>query len=343
MIAVALIVLTGFRGHPGAVGLPGILWTGKGVGSGWGGFSLDKLGLVVVGMGEYLLGGHNVPSADLHFGTSEWRGAFVVEMFLLAAAALLLWRRRHDPVIRTTAIVFLGTLAAGQFMNAYAQPSDPQMQINVMPWLSVAVALLVAELLLWVRLRQAVVPLAFACALLPLAYNVEAFSGARGQDGRMEGAVHELERLTDPARTVFVYADFEPIVAWQFLIWSHDWEGTCGLGPAPQPSPKFKWIGLFEPVIHHPSITNAEYAAALRKELDCAFDKGYRVVVGGTVWQKSVRGLADWMTELNGRSRAAVLYAVLHDGYLATPLAEPVFDGSQVFYQEITRPRAAAR
>ena len=51
---------------------------------------------------------------------------------------MVLWPRRHEPRLRAVAIVFLGTLGAGQVLNLYAQPQDPQMQINVMPWLTVA-------------------------------------------------------------------------------------------------------------------------------------------------------------------------------------------------------------
>ncbi|MBS0520510.1 MAG: hypothetical protein JSR90_17575 [Proteobacteria bacterium] len=339
MIGTALIVLTVFRGHPGAVGLPGVLWTGKGVRSGWSGVSLDKLGLVVVGMGEYWLGGHNIPSPDVTSPlASEWGLAFAAEMLALVLALVLLWRRRRDPALRTAAVVFIGTLVAGEVMNAYSQPQDPQMQINVMAWLAVVVALLVGRLSGGAGVRPVIMVLAFCCALFPLAYNVRAFAPLRGRDGQMVGAVRALESQTDPDRTVFVYAGFETIVAWQFALWGPNWEGVCDLGAAPQAVPKFKWISLFGPLVHHPSWTDDEYAAAIRREIECAFDKGYRVVVGGLVWQKSPAELAEWMTSLNARARAPVLHALLHDNRRTIPLAKPILDDSFVIYQELVRP-----
>jgi hypothetical protein len=334
MVGTALVVVILTQGHPGAVGLPGVLWTGKGMGSGWAGFSIDKLSLVPVGMGEYWLGGTNVPAAHLLTTTgAEWASAFAMEMVLLVAIGVLLWRRRHDRRLRVAAIVFLGTLAGGEVMNAYSQPTDPQMQLNVMPWVALAIAALAIPLLRFGSPRRAFA-VVVALLILPFAYNVRVFGALRGHDGRMQAAVHQLEELTDPARTVFVYSGFEGMVTWQFALWTHRWEGVCDLGRAPQPTPKFKWIGLFGPLIHHPEMTDEEYLSAIKAQLDCAFDKGYRVV-SGPVWTMTTPQLADYMTALNARRRAAALHGLLQN-YRARPIGGPAVDGYGA-YSEITR------
>jgi hypothetical protein len=341
MVGTALIVVMLAQGHLGAVGLPGVLWTGKGIDSGWAGFSIDKLLLVAVGMGEYWLGGANVSAAHLFTSTgAEWASAFTVQILLLVSAGLLLWRKRYEPRFRTAAIIFLGTLAGGEVMNAYSQPSDPQMQINVMPWMTLAMALLLAPLFRLQRSRR-IFAIVVALLILPLVYNVRVFGALRGRDGQMQAAVRQLEELTDPARTVFVYASFESMVTWQYALWTHRWEGVCDLGRAPQPIPKFKWIGLFGPLIHHPALTDEEYLSAIKAQLDCAFDKGYRVVAG-PVWTMSVAQLADSMTTLNARNRASGLHTLLQT-YHAKPIGGPIVDGSGG-YSEITRgPSTAAR
>src|SRR5262249_42884326 len=128
-----------WEGHPGAVGLPALLWTGKGVGTGFGGFSIEKLGLLAGGIGEYWWGGHNLATLQSLAGKwPEWLPSLSLQVVLLAILAHVFWQRRFDVRWRATAIVFLGTLAAGQVMNAYSQPQDPQMQLNVMPWLTLA-------------------------------------------------------------------------------------------------------------------------------------------------------------------------------------------------------------
>ncbi|HEY6983337.1 glycosyltransferase family 39 protein [Reyranella sp.] len=335
MVAVALLAANRWEGHNGAVGLPDLLWTGKAVGSGWGGFSIDKLGLVIAGMGEYLLGGRNLPAAHLFRAEgAEWAIAFGIEFMLLLSMLLLLWKRRDDGTMRTVAVLFLGTLAAGEVMNGYSQPTDPQMQINVMPWVTIAAALLLAEAAKLTASRHVVILIGTGMALALLAYNVAAFSAERGRDGKIEAALRGLERLSDPARTVYVYSGWETMVTWQYVAWAHRWEGVCDLGPAPRPAPKFKWISLFGPLVHHPSWTNREYVAAIEAELDCAFDKGYRVIAG-PVWAKSADQLADWMTSLNARNRGPALRALL-DRYRATPLGGPTIDGIEG-YREIVR------
>ena len=42
-------------GHNGAVGLHDILWTGKGVATGWAGLSWDKAWMMLSGVGNYFL------------------------------------------------------------------------------------------------------------------------------------------------------------------------------------------------------------------------------------------------------------------------------------------------
>jgi hypothetical protein len=332
ILGTALLTTLMWMGHPSAVDLPGLLWTGKGISSGWSGFSVDKLGLVVGGMGEYWWGGHVISALPLFcFGNPEATLAFAAEMIVLAAAVAFFWQRRHDARMRTVAVIFLGTLVAGEVMNAYSQPADPQMQINVMAWLPVVIALLLATCAT-PRLRIVVA----ALALVPIAYNVVAFSQYRGHDSRMEAALRQLEPMFDPARTVFVYAGWENMVNWQYLEWTRRWDGVCDLGPAPLAAPRFKWISLINYAVNQPSWTPAEHIAAVKAETDCAFDKGYRVV-SGPFWAWSADQLADIMTSLGARDRAFALHAWLHATYDAKPLGGPDSEDGPGGYQELTR------
>src|SRR6185312_12178704 len=54
VVATAGIVQQIWEGHAGAVGLPDLLWTGKGVDTGWGGLSWQKGWLMLWGLGSYL-------------------------------------------------------------------------------------------------------------------------------------------------------------------------------------------------------------------------------------------------------------------------------------------------
>jgi hypothetical protein len=121
--------------------------------------------------------------------------------------------------------VFLGTLGAGQVMNLYSQPHDPQMQVNVMAWLTVAWALLLAAM------RSGGGPVFGVLAVLslaPLLLNVAFFSRWRGGDAEATAALATIEQRFPPDSTVFVYWGFEPITMWQYALWSRtwDWDGA---------------------------------------------------------------------------------------------------------------------
>jgi hypothetical protein len=211
--------------------------------------------------------------------------------------------------------VFLGTFAAGEVFNLYSQPQDPQMQVNIMAWVTLAWALVVAAIVPPPR-RSAIATYAAATllSLAPLAYNLNALAPNRGSDSAQLAALSEIERNVDPARTVFLYFGFESIASWQYLVWTHRWAGVCDVGQAPSAQPKFKWISVVRTLVDQPNYSAAEHAAALRREIDCAFDKGYRVVASD-VWQFSVDTLSGQLITLRGTAHAAALHAALHDAY----------------------------
>jgi hypothetical protein len=214
-------------------------------------------------------------------------------------------------------------------MNAYSQPQDPQMQINVMAWLPVAWGLFVAQVLQWTH-RRAVAVALVVLSLLPLPYNVLSLAPKRGADGFWQARLGDVERASDPARTVLVYSGFESIVAWHYLIWTHRWEGVCDLGPAPMPTPKYKWISILSPAVHYPNWTPAQHAAEIKRQLDCAFDKGYRVVAAD-IWKMSAEDLSGQFLILSAGNRGPALHEMFNRDYSATPLTN--LDG----YHEIKR------
>ncbi len=152
ILAVSGVVELLWEGHNGAIGLHDILWTGKGVFkegehdvTGWAGLSLDKAWMMLAGVGNYflLIGGFVDPLSARH-AAAGLALSVLFQFVLFIVTIVLLWPRRHEPRLRCLALVFLGTLGAGEVLNFYAQPQDPQMQVNVMVWLTVTWALLLA-------------------------------------------------------------------------------------------------------------------------------------------------------------------------------------------------------
>jgi hypothetical protein len=333
IVASAGIVELLWEGHNGAVGLHDLLWTGKGVSTGWAGLSWDKAWMMLSGVGNYFLiaGGWVDPLSAQRAAPALLLSA-LAQAAILVACLMVLWPRRHEPRLRTVAVVFLGTLAAGQVFNLYSQPQDPQMQINVMPWLAVAWGLLMATPL--PRARVVAVALV-VLSILPLVWNVGALARFRDGDTRALAAMRALERQLPPESTVFVYWGFEPIATWQYALWSHtwDWDGKLAIAPAPSSDPRFKWIALDAGAIRHPDWTARQNAEVLARDIDQALDRGYRVVISD-VWTWPREELAGQLGALSAADRADAIYAMLHHRYEARPVLSDPMAGT---YYELRR------
>lgn len=335
IVATAGIIQQIWEGHNGAMGLPDLLWTGKGVSTGWAGIGWDKAWMMLSGVGNYflILGGFVDP-----LSSKRAMGPLLVSVAIQAAiflgCAVLMWPRRHDRRVRTTAIVFLGTLAAGQVMNFYSQPQDPQMQINVMSWLTVAWALLAGAM----SARRGIVIGAMALSCVPFVWNVHALAQWRGKDSANVATVEALKRQFPPDTTVYVYWGFEYLTAWKFLLWARDpdMDGKGMLEPAPAKEPKFKWISINGGAIRYPEWTPERHAQAIKRDIDLALDRGYRVLITD-VWAWSVDELTGQLGGLSAAARAPAIYAALHDNYQAAPVFSSEIAGT---YYELRRKSA---
>jgi hypothetical protein len=275
IVATATVVALLWRGHNGAVGPFDLIWTGKAVHSAWAGFSWAKFGYLRDGVAAYLLGTALswLPVA----GWDLWRYLSLVLIVALTAAAWSeLWPRRREPRVRAAVAVFGVTFLAGEVFNLYSQPQDAQMQINVMPWLTLAwlYALQAAA----ARWRRGVATMTALAAIL-LAHNVWSLTPLRGLDARWRLAFAELERRTDPSRTVFVVHDFDWVMPYGSLYWGIEEPGVDHLGPAPQAMPKFKWIGFIGQLLRHSDWPIERQAADLRQQIDRALALGYDVLL----------------------------------------------------------------
>jgi hypothetical protein len=326
ILAVSGIVQLSWEGHNGALGLHDILWTGKGLFwkgkldiSGWAGFSTDKLWSMLSGVGNYFLivGGFVDPYAA-RLAAPGLVIAAALQLAIFIAAVVALWPRRREPRVRALAIVFLGTLGAGQVMNFYSQPQDPQMQVNVMAWLTVAWALLLAA----VPARPAILAICIVLSAAPLAWNVQRLAQYRGGDPASIAAITAIEQRFPLNRTVFLYWGFEPIVVWQFARWSHTWdlelEGVPDPGPAPSEQPRFKWLTVMAGALRHARWTPEQHAAELKGSIDRMIDLGYQVVVSD-VWSWTPEELSGRLAGLVAAARGPALHAMLHETYDAKP------------------------
>jgi hypothetical protein len=326
MAACAVIASLVTMGHAGAVGPLGLLWTGKAVISVWAGFTWAKVGYLWDGVAAYLLG-VGITTIPNFPGWDAWRFLSVLASLIIAIIALRqVWPQRSNSRVRALLTVFGGTFVAGEIFNLYAQPQDPQMQVNVMGWLTAgwALALVAAQRRWGPRALGALT----AATVALLAYNVWSLAPLRGQDSQWQRTAERLERDADPARTVFLLHDFDWTMVYAALHWGLSEPGTGSLRPAPQASPKFKWIGFTGDVLRHPDWTVERQVETLQRQIDRAFELGYEVMVV-RLWDMSLGNLEAATGMVASSRQLDALRALLHRNYSATlafddPMAGPV-------------------
>jgi hypothetical protein len=267
-----------------------VFWAGKGVGTGWGGFTWTKVLLAWVGAAESVLGAENVGSLDALHGDPvafEMRVGALILVALAAALVMYAWTHRRDPRVLAALSVLGGTLLAGTVFNLYAQPQDPQMVISVMIW-TVPGWALVANTIIALKAvrppwRQAAIvlrPMLVLALLWPLAYNVRALAAQRGLDAVWEGIAEGLAARFDPDRTVFLYQGFEGVITWQFAMLGGDYIDIDNLPPASAATRSFKYMDVTTPRILHRDWTTEQVTDAVKERIDAALDRGYQVVAG---------------------------------------------------------------
>lgn len=315
MVATAAVMAWVWQGHPKSVGPFELIWTGKAVRSVWAGFTWAKVGYLWDGMVAYLLGA-GVAALPGIPGWDIWRYTATIWMVAVAAiAGRLLWRSRQDVQVRALAAMFGVTFAAGCVFNLYSQPQDPQMQINVMAWLTVGWALTLTA----ARDRYGRRGLAALAALTAalFAYNVWSLAPLRGLDSAWQHAIERMERAADSDRTVWLMHDFDWAMVYGSLHWGTAEPGTDDLGPAPQEEPKFKWIGFTGQVLRHPDWSDERQVEDLRRQIDRALDLGYDVLVV-RLWGMDLPQLEVATGMVASSARLDALRRLLHDDYVAT-------------------------
>lgn len=315
--------------------LSDLIWTGKGVDSGYAGFATRKLVFLWIGISESLVGGRNLASIEM---VPTILGELVVSTCLLVATAAatlaLCWKNRSFVETRIVFAVFAITFAAGEFMNLYSQPQDPQMQINVMSWVTVGLALVVAHAAR--RYRRIVLPAFLVLSLGILVHNAHGLVATRGEDARWREALGRMEREVDPANTFLLVQGFEPLVSQTFYHWKGEWRFFETLGPAPTPLTKFKILALVSGPVNRPRLTPEQQADELKGEIEKAMSLGYNVVAVN-LWGWSEEKMALELSTVANHDKAAALYRMLHTSFVGIPLYEDPVAGT--FVRLVKAPR----
>jgi len=296
------------------------LWSGKGLGTGWGGFSAAKIILLLSGVHESVVGGANVATLGDILRTPHvlWIAATWVGM-LLAFIVLVVEARRHwsRPEWRFAAVGFVGTFVLAEGMNLYIQPQDPQMQLQPMVWLPFAAGALFwitgRHAAAWVRVSARAVMVAAVIVLL--VGNVTAYSPSRHEDSIALANIKMVESFTRPAQTMFVVHGFESLATWLTATWGEGAVWPNDERPQPQEHvPRFHGIYIASEATVFPSRSPQDAANDVVRLVSRALDEGF-TVVSTDIW---VADEAAWIASfvtVSGPEKPKAIRAALQENF----------------------------
>lgn len=281
-----------------------ILHPSKTTPNGYLGFRWNKIVSASVGIGNYYLGGRNIPDNRNAFSDPNILGRMRISWaFAIVTLAALLWAAIRRDRTRLLAIFGLAVFAMGQMEHLYSQPQDPQSQIEPM-FATILGVIVILEALGRVRLLAVAMGVAF---LLEGGDNARLMLATRGEDSRYMKQANELAQLFSPDNTVMVSQGWEE---WNTWVYSETFGGD---------SPRYvaRNVGLVNGFIQHLGATPVEAADLMAKQIGDALAGGNRVVAN-VVWVGSREDFAYSLSTLatieNARIYTDRLYGAFHAG-----------------------------
>jgi hypothetical protein len=131
------------------LGFASIIWSGKGVGSIWGGFTEEKFSFEILGLIEVLLGGRNLGSLEISYPIWLLIAALWVYSFAIWGSYASIVR----PQFRALGLYLVSYFLGSALFNLYSQPQDPQMQITALPATLGLVSLAYADILQRIQVK----------------------------------------------------------------------------------------------------------------------------------------------------------------------------------------------
>ncbi len=318
-------------------------WSGKGIGTGWGGFSLNKVIFMWSGIAQYVAGGQNIAAVEQVMAPPRVLWIALTWVLVVALAALFAreclshWERSEW---RIAAAILGSAFVLGEAMNLYVQPQDPQMQLQPMTWFPFA-----AGAVFW-RAERAInrsVPsaavrgaLTITAALL-LAVNLDAYRHARHGDSVAINNVRKLESIADPSRTVFLAHGFEGMTTWAATTWGLGvvWPNRESQEPLTH-APRFNLISIGAQGTEFPQRSAQEAADDVVRLVSRAIGEGFDVVATD-FWVAPEEQWTAWFDTIAGADKPRAIRAALHSRFTGLPIGSVPEWGT--FYRITQRPR----
>jgi Dolichyl-phosphate-mannose-protein mannosyltransferase len=299
VFGVACLVIPFLCSLKSHIALATIIWPGKGLSTGWAGFSAAKIVFATAGIGQYLFGGRNLIAFGQMLTRLSLSTLIFSWLFYIALGALLLRSIRSnqiDPRFKMLTLFLVLDFIFAEMMNLYSQPQDPQMELQPMLWVPVGFSLCLLPKIMKRRLLY--------LASIPFILNTSILIANRGGDSF---AIDQMRNLQDNFRgqkIVMITYGFDPLPAWANVMEeSKDWH----------------IVGLTDGVVANPRQIASIAGFRLCRQLEEERRRGYRLIIG-PVWDWNESQLVDGMRTVTSTEKPKAIYKALKENFIASPV-----------------------
>ena len=287
-----------------------VLYPGKANAGGWVGLFAEKVWYLLIGVGNYFSGAHNLANYKTAFGSRPILYSMLLSWAVLAVALsvciLTLMRRPGKSGGQLLAVFAIALFVVGEAGAVYSQPQDPQMQIQPMFAAILGIILLVRRRrggteTFW---RVSVVGVLAVVGIANGARNIHLMRLGTGQDSKAIADIEEMDSLFPRATTVIVSQGFEGWTTWQYvLLWRGNSEGFLR-----------KSVHLARPFTLYRGIRGPDAAAMVTKQIDAGFANGLRVVAAA-LWTTPTEETVGSLTTVTDEADARAYVIMLRQDY----------------------------
>jgi len=220
LVGLRLLVVSG----GGDYGLSAILLPQKATGSGWTGWSSEKITYLLHGVGNYFSGGFNIHDSSRLLCTvygkdcqpDLWHLISSLAAAIFGIALCITGVKSNNRQLRMLSCFALAAFLIGQAENLYSQPQDPQMQLQPMFIIVVGIIVLLERVPPDSRRHTAIALLLLSVA--NFAWNVRFQYHSIPTDTHELRFVSQLNNRLPINNTLLVHTGFEGWSSWDYLV-----------------------------------------------------------------------------------------------------------------------------
>lgn len=199
-----------------------VVFSSKSDAAGWLGFRLEKVFFMLVGISNYVWGGGNV-------GSVNWGELLRIVYFIVLLVTsysvfefIRMYRSNSGTQIKVVAVCVLGIFITAQIMHFYAQPQDPQAQIQ--PMIIIILILATLAKIFWNSLGLRRKYFVFCGSILLIAvvlsHNIGNFVSSTknvGRDSIHLKAINDFNQELPVTKYKYVAHGFDGWITWTYV------------------------------------------------------------------------------------------------------------------------------